>query len=63
MPPRREEDKVIYFSSKILMAACLREVIINDHLHPLEVHSTGHQIRTYQHPDVTKAKPSVYWRV
>jgi hypothetical protein len=51
----RQEDKVI-------LVACLWEIVVNDHLHPFEVHSTSHQIRAYQNPDVAKAKPSAYWR-
>jgi hypothetical protein len=54
------EDKVINAPSGILVIACLWEIVVNDHLHPLKVHSTGHQIRAYQHPDIAKAKPPVY---
>ena len=35
----------------------LWQVIINDHLDPLEVHPSGHQIRANKHPNVPHTEP------
>ena len=35
-----------------------REVVIDDHVYPLEVNATAHQLRGYQHPDLAGTETS-----